>query len=195
MARIATLTRETRETKIDVEMNIDGGGKSRIATGIGFFDHMLTLFAVHGFFDLTLTVRGDLEVDYHHTVEDTGLVLGQVISKALGDRRGIARYGAGAVPMDEAFSRVNVDLSNRPYLVYHLPETIRCSGSFDAYLAKEFFRAFSVQGGLNLHINCDYGENEHHIIESIFKALGRAMNAACRLDERVVGTLSSKGTL
>ncbi len=195
MARIASLTRETRETKIDVKMNIDGVGKSRVSTGIGFFDHMLTLFAVHGFFDLTLTVKGDLEVDYHHTVEDTGLVLGQVISKALGDRKGIARYGAGAVPMDEAFSRVNVDLSNRPYLVYHLPKTIRCAGPFDAYLAKEFFRAFSVQGGLNLHINCDYGENEHHIIESIFKALGRAMDAACRPDERVVGTLSSKGTL
>ncbi|MFK5953539.1 MAG: imidazoleglycerol-phosphate dehydratase HisB [Desulfobacterium sp.] len=195
MVRTASLTRETRETKIDIEINIDGTGKSRVSTGIGFFDHMLTLFTVHGFFDLTLTVQGDLEVDYHHTVEDTGLVLGQAISKALGDRHGISRYGAGEVPMDEAFSRVNVDLSNRPYLVYRLPETIRSVGPFDAYLAKEFFRAFSVQAGLNLHISCDYGENEHHIIESIFKALGRAMNAACRLDERVDGTLSSKGTL
>ncbi len=195
MGRTASLTRETRETKIDIEINIDGTGKSRISTGIGFFDHMLTLFAVHGFFDLTVTVKGDLDVDFHHTVEDTGLVLGQVISKALGDRRGIARYGAGAVPMDEAFSRVNVDLSNRPYLVYCLPETIRSSGPFDAYLAKEFFRAFSVQGGLNLHISCDYGENEHHIIESVFKALGRAMSVACGFDDRIVGTLSSKGAL
>jgi len=195
MVRTASLTRETRETKIGIEINIDGTGKSSVSTGIGFFDHMLTLFTVHGFFDLTLTVQGDLEVDYHHTVEDTGLVLGQAISKALGDRHGISRYGAGEVPMDEAFSRVNVDLSNRPYLVYRLPETIRSVGPFDAYLAKEFFRAFSVQAGLNLHISCDYGENEHHIIESIFKALGRAMNAACRLDERVVGTLSSKGAL
>jgi len=195
MARTASLTRETKETKIGAEINIDGTGKCRVSTGIGFFDHMLTLFTVHGFFDLNLTVKGDLEVDFHHTVEDTGLVLGQAISKALGNRHGISRYGDGAVPMDEAFTRVNVDLSNRPYLVYRLPETIRSVGAFDAYLAKEFFRAFSVQAGLNLHINCDYGENEHHIVESIFKALGRAMNVACRMDERVVGTLSSKGAL
>ena len=195
MRRTAEIIRETKETKVSVKINIDGTGEARIETGIGFLDHMLTLFTVHGFFDLQITVRGDLDVDFHHTVEDTGLVLGQALSRALGDRKGICRYGSGAVPMDEAFSRVNVDLSNRPFLVYHLPGTIRSSGPFDAYLAKEFFRAFSVQGGLNLHINCDYGENEHHILESVFKALGRALNQACSRDERVTGTLSSKGML
>lgn len=195
MDRTAVINRITNETRIEVELALDGSGKADISTGIPFFDHMLTLFTVHGFFDLTLTANGDLAVDFHHTVEDVGLVLGQALSKALGKRGGICRYGEGAVPMDEAFSRVNVDLSNRPYLVYNLPSTIRSIGSFDAFLAKEFFRAFSVQGGLNLHINTDYGSNEHHILESIFKALGRALNGACKIDGRITGALSSKGSL
>lgn len=195
MDRTATIDRRTNETEIEAGFQIDGSGKADVSTGIGFFDHMLTLFAVHGFFDLTLRARGDLEVDFHHTVEDVGIVLGQALSRALGKREGISRYGQGAVPMDEAFSRVNVDLSNRPFLVYHLPSTIRSQGPFDAYLAREFFRAFSVHGGLNLHINVDYGDNEHHILESIFKALGQALNAACKRHEGVVGTLSSKGLL
>ena len=195
MVRKASITRETNETRIAVELNLDGSGLHEISTGIGFFDHMLTLFAVHGFFDLTLQADGDLDVDFHHTVEDTGIVLGQALSGALDDRKGIARYGEGIIPMDEALTRVNVDLSNRPYLVYNLPEIIRSVGSFDAYLAKEFFRAFSGQGGLNLHVNVLYGENEHHIIESIFKALGRALNKACAMDQRIKGALSSKGTL
>ena len=195
MDRTASVERTTRETAIEAEFKIDGTGKADISTGIGFFDHMLTLLTVHGLFDLTLRARGDLEVDFHHTVEDVGIVLGQLLSKALGKREGICRYGEGAVPMDEAFSRVNVDLSNRPYLVYNLPSTIRSKGTFDAYLAKEFFRALSVHGGLNLHINAEYGENEHHILESIFKALGRALNSASRHHGGFGGVLSSKGIL
>lgn len=195
MSRTAVITRTTNETRLSVELGLDGAGRADISTGIAFFDHMLLLFAVHGHFDLVLKADGDLDVDFHHTVEDTGLVLGQAFSKALGDRKGICRYGQGAVPMDEAFSRVNVDLSNRPYLVYNLPDLIRSSGPFDAWLAKEFFRAFSVQGGLNLHINAEYGENEHHILESIFKALGRAMNEACSVNSSISGILSSKGSL
>jgi imidazoleglycerol-phosphate dehydratase len=156
---------------------------------------MLTLFSVHGFFDLKIKAKGDIDVDFHHLVEDVGLVLGEAFSKSLGDRKGILRYGEGAVPMDEALSRVNVDLSNRPYLVYNIPLKINVRGSFDAYLAKEFFRAFCVKGGLNLHINTYYGENEHHILESIYKALGRSMNQACTMDPRISGILSSKGSL
>ncbi|MEA1967749.1 MAG: imidazoleglycerol-phosphate dehydratase HisB [Thermodesulfobacteriota bacterium] len=195
MKRKSNISRVTKETDIKIEINLDGSGETDIATGIPFFDHMLSLFAVHGFFDLAIKAAGDLNVDFHHTVEDIGIVLGQSFSKALGDRRGICRYGHGAVPMDEAFSRVNVDLSNRPYLVYNLPETIRSSGPFDAYLAREFFRAFSVQAGMNLHINAEYGENEHHILESVFKAMGRALNRACSMDSRISGVLSSKGSL
>ncbi|MDY0375701.1 MAG: imidazoleglycerol-phosphate dehydratase HisB [Desulfobacterium sp.] len=195
MDRTAKIDRTTKETAIEAEFKIDGSGKADISTGIGFFDHMLTLLTVHGFFDLTLRARGDLEVDFHHTVEDVGIVMGQLLAQALGTREGICRYGSGSVPMDEAFSRVNVDLSNRPYLVYNLPSTIRSKGPFDAYLAKEFFRAFSVHGGLNLHVNVDYGENEHHILESVFKALGRALNAACMHHAGLGGVLSSKGTL
>jgi imidazoleglycerol-phosphate dehydratase len=195
MARTAEVARRTRETDITLKLDLDGSGRAGIDTGIPFFDHMLTLFTVHGFFDMTLKAVGDLDVDLHHTVEDVGLVMGQALSRALADRKGICRYGNGQVPMDEAFSRVNVDLSNRPYLVYNLPGTIRSTGPFDAHLAREFFRAFSVQGGLNLHITTDYGENEHHILESIFKALGRALKAACAIDGRVPGVLSSKGSL
>nr|WP_080799666.1 imidazoleglycerol-phosphate dehydratase HisB [Desulfamplus magnetovallimortis] len=195
MIRTATVTRKTKETEIDATLTIEGKGTPEINTGIAFFDHMLTLFTVHGFFDLHLVAKGDLDVDYHHTVEDVGLVMGQLFSKALSDRKGICRYGEGAVPMDEAFSRVNVDLSNRPFLVYHLPENIRSSGTFDAWLAEEFFRAFSVQAGMNLHINVAYGQNEHHILESVFKALGRALREACRIDSQISGTLSSKGIL
>jgi len=195
MARTSVVKRESKETKIEAQITLEGNGKGDISTGIPFLDHMLTLFTVHGFFDLKLSAEGDLGVDFHHTVEDTGIVLGKAISDALGDRKGICRYGEGSVPMDEAFSRVNVDLSNRPFLIYNLPQTIRSSGQFDAYLAKEFFRALSVQGGMNLHINVYYGENEHHILESIFKALGRSLSAACTIDRRISGILSSKGIL
>lgn len=195
MKRKALLNRETKETVIKVNINLDGAGIYDISTGIPFFDHMLTLFAVHGFFDLEVKAEGDLDVDYHHTVEDVGIVLGSALSGALGDRKGICRYGDGAVPMDEAFSRVNVDLSNRPFLIYNIPNEIRSPGVFDVWLAKEFFRSFCVHGGMNLHINTDYGENEHHILESIFKALARALRKAVSLDKSISGVLSSKGSL
>ncbi|MCK5100445.1 MAG: imidazoleglycerol-phosphate dehydratase HisB [Desulfobacteraceae bacterium] len=195
MGRNALISRETKETNISIKIDLDGSGDSDIATSIPFFDHMLTLFSVHGFFDISIKASGDTDVDFHHLVEDIGLVLGDAFSKALGDRKGILRYGEGAVPMDEALSRVNVDLSNRPYLVYNIPSKINVRGIFDAYLAKEFFRAFCVKGGLNLHINTQYGDNEHHVLESIFKALGRAMNQACTIDSKISGTLSSKGSL
>ncbi len=195
MGRSASVSRETKETNIQIDINLDGSGKSDIQTSIPFFDHMLTLFSVHGFFDTKIKAFGDTDVDFHHLVEDVGLVLGEAFSNALGNRKGILRYGEASVPMDEALSRVNIDLSNRPYLVYNIPSEINVRGSFDAYLAKEFFRAFCVKAGLNLHINTHYGDNEHHILESIFKALGRAMDRACTIDSNISGTLSSKGSL
>lgn len=195
MSRDAEVTRRTKETDISVKIDLDGTGVSDIATSIPFFDHMLDLFAVHGFMDLTVKAVGDTDVDYHHTVEDVGLVLGDALSKALGDRKGICRYGEASVPMDEALTRVNVDFSNRPYLVYNVPAGLRAKGAFDVFLAKEFFRAFSVKGGLNLHVNTEYGENEHHVVESIFKALARAVNAAVTVRKGLSEPLSSKGAL
>ena len=195
MGRDAEVTRKTKETDVYVKIDLDGTGTSDISTSIPFFDHMLDLFAVHGFMDLTVKAAGDIDVDFHHTVEDVGLVLGEALSDALGDRKGICRYGEASVPMDEALTRVNVDLSNRPYLVYNVPEGLRVKGSFDVFLAKEFFRAFSVKGGMNLHVNTEYGENEHHVVESIFKALARAVNAAVTLRKGLVAPLSSKGAL
>jgi imidazoleglycerol-phosphate dehydratase len=195
MTRQEKVSRNTNETQITIRLNLDGSGKADIATGIPFFDHMLTSFAVHGFFDLDIKAKGDIEIDLHHTVEDTGLVLGQALSDALGDMKGIIRFGDASVPMDEALSRVNVDLSNRPYLVYNIPADLKSCGVFDAYLAKEFFQALSVKGSFNLHINTYYGVNEHHALESVFKALGRSLNMATRVDGRISGMLSSKGTL
>jgi imidazoleglycerol-phosphate dehydratase len=195
MARIAEVERITKETRIKLKLNLDGTGESEIATGIGFFDHMLTLFCVHGFFDVSLDAQGDLNVDYHHTIEDVGLVLGDALTKALGDRKGIHRYGHAVTPMDDALCSVAVDLSNRPYLVYRLPGTMLAETSFDAPLVKEFFRSFANRAGLNLHINVAYGENQHHILESIFKTAGRALDQAISLDERIVGVRSSKGSL
>ncbi len=195
MARNAIVSRKTKETEIDIHLDLDGTGQADISTGIPFFDHMLTAFTVHGYFDLSVKAVGDLGVDFHHTVEDTGLVLGQAFFEALGDKKGIQRFGDACVPMDDALTRVSVDLSNRPYLVYHIPDNLRSGGPFDIYLAKEFFQAFSVRGALNLHINASYGMNEHHVLESIFKAMGRALSAATRPNERISGTLSSKGSL
>ena len=193
--RQARVSRTTKETKIDICINIDGSGKSDISTGIPFFDHMLTAFCVHGFFDLELKVKGDLEVDYHHTIEDTGLVLGQAFSKALENKKQIVRFGDSCVPMDEALSRVTIDLSNRPYLVYNFPSDLKVKGIFDIDLAREFFQSFCVQGAFNLHINAQYGINEHHVLESIFKALGRSLHMATRVDKNIDKTLSTKGTL
>ncbi|HKL01373.1 MAG TPA: imidazoleglycerol-phosphate dehydratase HisB [Desulfotignum sp.] len=195
MARDARLSRKTNETRIEIQLDLDGTGKADIFTGIPFFDHMLTAFCVHGFFDLKIIAKGDLEVDLHHTVEDTGLVLGQVFFSALGDKKGIQRFGNNCVPMDEALSCVTIDLSNRPYLVYNFPDNLRSGTAFDAFLAKEFFQAFCTEGRFNLHINAHYGTNEHHLLESVFKAMGRALQQATRIDDKIFGTLSSKGRL
>ena len=195
MERTADVDRKTKETAISLKLCLDGTGKHEINTGVPFFDHMLSLFSVHGFFDLFITARGDIEVDYHHTVEDVGLVLGDALNKALGDRKGIRRFGYVTVPMDDALSSVTVDLSNRPYFVYNVTPMTFSGGNFDISLAREFFRAFSTRGGMNLHINVLYGQNEHHIIESVFKAAGRALDQATSFDERITGICSTKGML
>ncbi len=195
MERFSAVERRTKETQISIKLNLDGRGRHDISTGIPFFDHMLTLFAVHGFFDLTIDAKGDLEVDFHHTVEDVGLVLGDALEKALGDRRGIKRYGHAVTPMDDALTAVTIDLSKRPFLVCNTPGSRNIGVNFDIILAKEFFRAFAVRGGMNLHINVDYGENDHHIIESIFKSLGRALDQATSFDERITDVRSTKGAL
>ena len=195
MEKTAEIERKTKETAIRVSLKLNGSGQAEISTGIPFFDHMLTLLAVHGFFDLGVKAKGDLEVDFHHTVEDVGLVLGDALDQALGDRKGIKRFGHAVTPMDDALTAVTVDLSKRPFLAYHVPVIKTPTTGFNLSLAKEFFRAFVNRGGLNLHINVSYGDNEHHIIESMFKALGRAIDQAASRDERIKGVRSSKGTL
>lgn len=193
--RSAQAERRTKETHIEITLTIDGQGRHAIDSGIPFFDHMLTLFTAHGFFDLTLSAKGDLQVDFHHTVEDIGLVLGDVFGKALGDRAGIVRFGHAVTPMDDALTAVTVDLSNRPYLVFNAGLTAGTGKHFDVALAKEFFRAFTTRCGMNLHINVTYGENEHHVLESIFKATGRAISRAASVDSRIRGVRSTKGSL
>jgi len=195
MTRSSEATRTTNETQIHIKIDLDGSGIGDISTGIPFFDHMLTLFAVHGFFNLTVSASGDLDVDHHHTVEDVGLVLGDVFRQALGQRSGIKRYGHAVTPMDEALTSVSVDLSNRPFLAYNSAGLAGSGVQFDISLAKEFFRAFANRCGMNLHINVHYGENPHHVIESMFKAAGRALDEATTLDERIKGVRSSKGSL
>ncbi len=195
MDRFVEVERITKETNIRISLKLDGGGEVEISTGIPFFDHMLTLFAVHGYFDLTVHAEGDLNVDFHHTVEDVGLVLGDAISKSLGERKGIKRYGHAVIPMDDALAAVSVDLSNRPYLVYRTPDYKLSGSALNPSLTKEFFRALVNRGGMNLHINVDYGENDHHVIESIFKAFGRALDQAASIDGRTTGVPSSKGFL
>ena len=195
MERVAEVERETKETGIRIKLNLNGSGKHEISTGIPFFDHMLTLFAVHGFFDLSIDARGDIDVDFHHTVEDVGLVLGDAFEKALGSRKGIERFGNAITPMDDALTSVAVDLSKRPFLVFNVPSGAKTAGDTFMSLTKEFFRAFANRGGMNLHVNVFYGENEHHIIESIFKALGRALDQATSFDKRIKNIRSSKGVL
>ncbi len=195
MKRRAELSRQTNETNIDANLNIDGSGTADIAMGIPFFDHMLTLLAAHGFFDLSIHAKGDIEVDFHHTIEDVGLVLGDLLDQALGGREGIRRYGHAVTPMDESIATVTIDLSKRPFLVYRLPSDLPKTGESFSVLSKEFFRAFSTRGGMNLHIDVAYGENEHHMIEAIFKAVGRALDTATSLDDRISGVRSTKGAL
>lgn len=193
--RNAAVKRKTRETDIRLNLTVDGSGKTSITTGVGFLDHMLTLFAVHGFFDLTIDADGDTEVDDHHTVEDIGICLGQAFAKALGDKAGICRYGHAYVPMDETLARVCVDFSNRPFLHYQVDLQDQKIGTFDVPLAKEFLRALSLHAGVTLHVDMLHGENAHHVIEAIFKAMGRAFATAVTVDEKISGQLSSKGSL
>jgi imidazoleglycerol-phosphate dehydratase len=194
--RVATVTRKTAETDISITLGVDGTGVSKISTGVGFFDHMLTLFAKHGLFDLTVKAKGDVDVDYHHTVEDVGLVLGQAFKKALGDKRGITRYGFFLLPMDESLARVVVDVGGRPLLAYRVEAQSMFVRDFNLVLVKEFCRAFSNALGANLHVELLYGEEPHHIAESIFKGLGRAMDAATRIEPRAASLLpSTKGSL
>ena len=193
--RHARVVRVTKETDIRLDLNLDGAGRAAVACGVGFMDHMLTLFAVHGFFDLELEAQGDLQVDDHHTVEDMGICLGQAVAKALGDKAGIRRYGHAYVPMDETLARVCLDLSNRPFLHYDVTIPQEKIGGFDACLAKEFLRAFAQHAGCALHVDLLHGENGHHIVEAIFKALGQALRQAAAPMPGLEGRLSSKGIL
>ncbi|NOQ66867.1 MAG: imidazoleglycerol-phosphate dehydratase HisB [Desulfobacterales bacterium] len=194
-SRFGTIHRKTKETDIKLNLKLDGQGITSIQSGVSFMDHMLTLFGVHGFFDLDVKGTGDIEVDDHHTVEDLGICLGQALKQALGDLSGICRYGFSVIPMDEALAQVAVDISNRPYLHYEAPIKDQKVGTFDTALAKEFLRAVSLHAGLTLHVKVLHGDNAHHIIEAVFKALGRALGQAVSLEPRTSGPLSSKGSL
>jgi imidazoleglycerol-phosphate dehydratase len=194
--RKATIERKTGETQIAVTVDLDGTGACQIATGIGFFDHMLTLFARHALIDLTVAAKGDLDVDFHHTVEDTGIAIGLAIAKALGDRKGITRYASLDLPMDETLTRVALDISGRPYLVFRTQFSQPKIGEFDAELVREWFQAFAVNSAVTLHVETFYGENNHHIAESCFKGLARALRAAVAIDPRQAGRIpSTKGSL
>lgn len=195
MPRTATIERNTKETKINAKLNLDGSGKGDISTGIGFFDHMLEGFTKHGFFDLTLQVNGDLQVDGHHTVEDTGIVLGQAIREALGDKAGIKRYGSFLLPMDDALCLCAIDLSGRPYLAFDCTFSTERVGELDTELVREFFYAVSYSAGMNLHLRMLDGTNAHHMIEAMFKAFAKALDEAVSYDERIHGVLSTKGSL
>lgn len=194
-ARRAEIERKTAETQISIKLNLDGEGTCDIATGIGFLDHMLTLLAKHSFMDLTVKAKGDLEVDSHHTVEDIGIVLGEALQEALGDKAGIHRYGNCFIPMDETLAQVCLDFSGRPFLVFGAEIPKIQLGNYDTEMTEEFFRAVAVHCGLTLHIRVLYGSNVHHIIEAIFKAFARAVAEAAAVDSRVKGVMSSKGVL
>jgi imidazoleglycerol-phosphate dehydratase len=194
--RSATITRETKETKISVTLLLDGAGVADVATGVGFFDHMLDQIARHSLVDLTVRAEGDLEVDQHHTVEDVGIALGQALAKALGDKRGIVRYAHCLLPMDEALTRVALDISGRPFLVFNVAFPTEKIGDFDVQLIREFFQAFAVHAGLTLHIETLYGANSHHIAESCFKGAARSLGAAIAIDARQAERIpSTKGAL
>ena len=195
MERIAQITRNTNETKINMTLNLDGSGKANIHTGIGFFDHMLNSFARHGFFDLDFTVDGDLEVDTHHTIEDTGIVLGKAIKEAVGDKKGIVRYGTMILPMDAALLLCSLDLCGRPYLVYDLNLDREKVGDLETEMIREFFYAVSYGAEMNLHVKQLSGINNHHIIEGAFKAFAKALDSATRYDARITDVLSTKGVL
>ena len=193
--RSASVSRETKETRITAKLKLDGSGQVEVKTGVGFFDHMLTSAMVHGFFDLELTAEGDTHVDDHHTVEDVGIVLGQAFAQALGDFTGIRRFGQADVPMDEALARAAVDLSRRPVLVCVAEFPTEKAGSFDTQLVEEFWRGFVTHAGVNLHLEAVRGRNSHHMIEAMFKAAGRALDQASSLEPRAKGAVSTKGVL
>ena len=194
--RNASLSRKTRETDIEVEVTLDGSGKSEISTGVGFFDHMLDQIARHSLIDLKIQAKGDLHIDFHHTVEDVGIALGQAIRQALGDMKGITRYADVHLPMDETLTRVAMDISGRPFLVFRTEFHTPKIGEFDTQLVREFFQAFAMNAGLTLHVETLYGVNDHHISESCFKGLARALRIAVSIDERQSGRVpSTKGTL
>jgi imidazoleglycerol-phosphate dehydratase len=196
MHRVAEVTRSTKETDLRVRVDLDGRGDARVKTGIGFFDHMLEALARHGLLDLELEARGDLHIDGHHTVEDTGIVLGQAIAKALGDRAGIRRYADALVPLDEALVRCVMDVSGRPYLSYNIDiPKWQMLGDYDVFLTPEFFRALVQNAGLTVHLDLQRGDNPHHIVEAAFKAFARALDAATTVDPRVSGVPSTKGSL
>ena len=193
--RISKLSRKTKETDITVSLSIDGTGRSQINTGVGFFNHMLEGFAKHGFFDLSVNCEGDLAVDCHHTIEDCGIVLGNAIKNALGDKVGIKRFGSCMLPMDETLAMCAIDLSGRPYLVFDAPFQGEMVGAMDTQMAREFFYAVSYAAGMNLHLKVLYGENDHHMMEALFKAFAKALDAATRFDPRITDVLSTKGIL
>lgn len=194
--RTAKISRKTKETQIEVELNLDGTGQYNVSTGIGFLDHMLEQLSRHSLIDLTVKAKGDLHIDYHHTTEDTGWAIGEAFSKALGDKKGITRYAHAYIPMDETLSRVALDLSNRPYLIWKVNFTKDKLGDMDTELFKEWFQAFSQSAGATLHMENLYGENNHHIVESCFKGLARALRVAATIDERKKDEVpSTKGVL
>ncbi|MDO5582008.1 MAG: imidazoleglycerol-phosphate dehydratase HisB [Planctomycetia bacterium] len=195
MARTAKITRNTKETKIALSLNLDGEGKAKISTGIGFFDHMLNLFTAHSLIDLMLDVHGDLEVDGHHTVEDVGIALGTAFKEALGDKKGIHRYGHFLLPMDETLAQTALDFSGRPYLVYHVPFPVPTTGNFDFDLINEFWQGFVNSSSCNLHVNILQGGNGHHIAEAVFKSVARSIRMAVEMDPRQKGIPSTKGVL
>ena len=193
--RIGKINRATNETRVDIELNLDGAGKTKIDSGVGFFNHMLNLFAAHGQFDLKVICAGDLEVDGHHSIEDIGIALGAALKAALGDKRGITRYGTFFLPMDETLALVSLDISGRPFLVYDGGELAPMIGAFDTELVEEFLRAFAFNAGITLHVKILYGKNSHHKVEAIFKALGHALKTAVTVDKKIKGIPSTKGVL
>ena len=196
MSRAGEARRKTKETEVRVRVDLDGSGRADVKTGIGFFDYMLEALARHAPYDLEIAATGDLHVDAHHTVEDVGIVLGQALAQALGERRGTRRYGEATVPLDDALARVVVDVSGRPYVAFHAePPTWQKLGDYDVALTPEFFRALATHGGLTLHLDLLRGQNAHHAVEAVFKAAARALGDATRLDPRVTGVPSTKGTL
>ncbi|MEW5911719.1 MAG: imidazoleglycerol-phosphate dehydratase HisB [Thermodesulfobacteriota bacterium] len=195
MGRRAEVNRKTKETQVKLALELDGQGEAQVSTGVGFFDHMLTHIAFHGFFDLEVKAQGDLDVDPHHTVEDVGICLGQALNQCLGQRKGLVRYGSAFVPMDESLAQVVVDLSNRPLFKAQYERRPGVVGGFDGQLAEEFWRALALHGGLTLHVRLLYGDNDHHLLEAAFKALGRALDQATSLESRSQGVSSTKGVL